>query len=175
MIDAGTYKARATGPQDVVFGRAQSGNVQVAVLFDLIDASGAPSGERISWLGTFAPGKATEIAIRALRACGWQGVDLADMTGVDSNVVELVVEIEQSDSGRSYPRVRWINTPSSGRVQMREPLRGAELRAFAAELRGVIAGLDGGRAPSRAAQPRATTTTTRNAAPSYGSDDDIPF
>lgn len=194
MIEAGKYKARAVGPNDVQFGTSKNGNEQVAVLFAFTED--ALLGQHITWIGAFAPGKATEITIKALRNCGWAGADLTDMSGIDSEEVELVVVEEADDKGNPRTRVQWVNKPGSGKIEFQSPLAGDGLKAFAARMKGtLLASLQGqqrtqaaprtgqkptGQASRAPAQPRAQPQQGGydGFAEQYsgsGPDSDIPF
>ena len=96
--------------------------------------------QRITWIGTFAPGKATGFALDALENCGWKGNDpTADLTGIDSQDVELVVDAEAGQDGVMRPRVRWVNRRGSGRIKFKQPIGPGELGAFRDEIRGAVA------------------------------------
>ena len=166
MIDAGKYRARA---REWAFGLAKSGNEQIGVQFDLLDQP----GESITWFGSFAP-KALEFTLKALRACGWQGADLAEldcnMGGLEQNEVVLVVEHEEYQ-GKTSARVRWVN--AAGGVGMANPLDQGGLKSFAARMRAQIIALDPTSAkakpPPKAAPPR------RAPEPPPHEDGDQPF
>jgi len=136
MIDPGRYRARCTGPNDAQWGMSANGNLQVALLFELLDES----NQRMTWVGTFAAGKATEFALQALENCGWTGNDpTQDLTGVDSEEVELAVAHEEDQEGVTRARISWVNKPGSGRIKFKQPLQLGELAAFSADLRGAVA------------------------------------
>lgn len=150
MIQAGKYRARATSIEDVSFGVSKQGNLQIAVVFDLLDEHVA--GQTISWVGTFADGKATDIAIKALEACGWQGEDPTEsLDGITDNEVVLVVENETGEDGKVYAKVSWVNRPGAGRVKFKQPISGQELRVFGADIKRAVTA---NRAMSGGGQPR---------------------
>lgn len=167
MIEPGKYRARA---REWAFGLAKSGNEQIGVEFDLLDRP----GERMTWFGSFAP-KALEFTLKALRACGWTGSDLAEldanMGGLEQNEVVLVVEHEEYQ-GKVSARVRWVN--AGGGVGMSNPLDQGGLKSFAARMRAQIVALDPGSAKKPAARPQPPKRTTREEPPPHG-DDDQPF
>lgn len=126
----GKRRARATG--DVSFGMSSNGNLQIAVCFELNDQNDPFCGEQITWVGTFAEGKASEIALQALETCGWVGDDVMDMIGIDSNDVELViVEDTTADGTRQYDKVAFVNRIGASRFEFQKPLEGNALRAQA--------------------------------------------
>lgn len=123
-------------------------------------------GESLTWYGFFTD-KTLDRTVESMRACGWQGVDLTDLSGMDANEVVLVVEHETDESGAIRPRVRWVN--SQGGLAMSNALAGDDLAAFAATMRGRIAALDPRQARSKPTQrpapaPRTTPATTQRRA-----------
>lgn len=154
MIQPGKYRARATSAEDVQFGVSKQGNLQIGVLFELLDEEMA--GQTISWVGTFADGKATDIAIKALEACGWQGDDPTEsLEGITNNEVVLVIENETGEDGRSYAKVLWVNRPGAGRVKFKQPISGQDLRVFGADIKRAVAAnraMNSGGSPARSQQ-----------------------
>ena len=190
MIQPGKYRARATGAEDVQFGVSAKGNLQIGVLFELLDEEMA--GQTISWVGTFAEGKSTDISIKALEACGWQGDDPTEsLEGISTNEVILVVEHEAGEDGRVYAKVAWVNRPGAGRVKFKQPINGQDLRVFGADIkRAVMANRafnsGGSQARSQQAQrpagnqqrPPQQQRSGKFEDPDYGTragDDDLPF
>jgi hypothetical protein len=142
MIDAGNYRAKAKSWD---LGTAGSGTPQVGIEFELLDHA----GQSITYYG-FLTDKALPHAVKAMRSCGWQGADLADLSGMDANEVVLVVEHETYE-GKTSAKVKWVN--SAGGLAMSNSLQGAELSSFAAEMKGKILALDPASAKQRAASP----------------------
>lgn len=135
-IAPGTYRGRAVGG---ALGETSSGGEQVAVEFELMDSTGAV-GPHILWYGYFTE-KAFDHTIRALRVCGWKGDMLTDLSGLTDNEVSLVIESETYE-GRTKSRVRWVNPAGDVGLGLKAPLTGDKARAFAAKMRGRIAGVD---------------------------------
>jgi hypothetical protein len=182
------YTARARSAW-LIEAKDQGGNNQVAVTFEVVE--GDYAGEYITWTGTFAPGKATDITLKALQsAMGWAGDDiseLADVAGSECeallpNVVELACEMDTYND-ETRLKVRWVNAPGGARFG--NPLAGDSLKRFAAQMRGTIRSAAG---PQRARPPaqRPAAAATRDAKPetsaAYGgyppgdaADEDIPF
>lgn len=192
MIQPGKYRARATGIDDVSFGVSKQGNLQIAVVFDLLDEHVV--GQTISWVGTFADGKATDIAIKALEACGWTGEDPTEsLDGITDNEVVLVVENETGDDGKVYSKVSWVNRPGAGRVKFKQPISGQDLRVFGADIKRAVAAnraMGGGGQPRQQSVQRPAQNRQQAQRPpeqrgnsfpddSYGPngvhDDDLPF
>lgn len=163
----GTYLARCLGAQHAQWGESQAGNLQLALPF--VVTSGENEGATITWFGTFKPGKSTELALDALEACGWRGDDpTASLGGVESDEVELVVELDEN--GRL--RVQWVNRPGGG-VRLQKPVAGAALRQLGAHLRGAVVErrrAQGAPHPARPAPQR--PPPARQAPPPASADDD---
>lgn len=151
-LDDGKYRAKAT---QWGLAKAGTGTPQVCVLFDLLDLP----GQSITFYGSLTDAS-YERTVEGMRACGWQGIDLSDLAGLDTNEVQIVVKNEEypEGSGKWSTKVKWIN--SLGGLAMTAPIVGDDLRAFAAQMRGKIAALD----PSKAKQQR-TAQTARAAVP----------
>jgi hypothetical protein len=147
-MQAGKYKARASA---VAMGVASTGNEQIIISFSL------DTGDSISWYGYFSE-RAWERTVESLRICGWTGEDLSDfdagqLAGLDTHDVELVVEQEVDMEGVPRARVRWINTLRGSGILVKQPLAGADLKGFAAKMKGKILALDksSGTKPARPA------------------------
>jgi hypothetical protein len=131
----GRYRARAA-LWGLVFASSSKGQ-KIAVELQLTEAPW--QGERITWLGLLddAPGAdfktSTQTTIAALRACGWQGGDIATLIGLDANEVELVIDHE-ARGGRMRAFVKEIR-PLSGRERM-APMTLEEARALAQRISG---------------------------------------
>jgi hypothetical protein len=143
-MQPGRYMARATA---VALGLTSTGKEQIVVAFTVAD-----TGESISWYGYFSE-KTWQRTVESLRICGWTGDDLTDfdggdLAGVDTHDVEIVVEEELDQEGTPRARVRWINMLRGSGIAVKQPLAGTELKSFAAQMRGKILSLDGGKKPA---------------------------
>lgn len=166
----GIYRARAVG---ALLTETRSGKEQVAVEFELLDEGFV--GRRITWYGYFTE-KTTERTLRTLRTCGWLGMDLTDLAGIESNEVSLVIE-NQEYEGRTIPRVQWVN--AVGGMGTRPPMPADKQRALAQRMKAALVALDRAsgtprttgekRAPMRAVG----TMDPRPEPPDI--DDDMPF
>lgn len=164
QMENGTYKAKAIGGG---LGETSKGAEQVAVEFSLLDEGF--NGWRITWFGFFTE-KTTESTIRALRTCGWQGTDLTDLTGIDTNEVLLVIENETYD-GKTSPKVRWVN-PLGGGLALKNPMAPDKAKAFAARMRAQIAAVDATSGQRRTSTKPAGMNTNE---PPPHTDNDMPF
>lgn len=149
-----------------MLGFTNSGKEQVAVELSVVD-EGDFFGERITWYGYF-----TELTfdrtLESLRILGWNGDDLSDLSGIDQNEAQAVIEEEEYD-GKLRLKVKWIN--AKGGLALQKPMSDGEASAFAARMKGrVLAHKQKNGGPSAA--PR---STGRDDSPPPPGDDDIPF
>lgn len=159
LLPVGRYLARAV---DAALSETKTGKVQVVVRFELLDEG--YEGHSVMWYGVFATESMSRRIIEGLRACGWYGDDLSDLSGVYDNQVE--VEVEHSTwEGRTSARVRWVNeVGGSLRVT---PLAPDRARAFAARMRHLTAAT---KPPARSAHPAGASSQA-----SPPTDEPIPF
>lgn len=175
MSMSGTHKARA---REWALGHSSTGKEQVAVLFEI--TQGEHAGKAITWFGYFTD-TAVDRTLDSLRHCGWAGDNFVDMTGLDANEVELVIEPDTYE-GKTRDRVRWVNRTS--RLALREQMNPGATATFAARMRARALAHKQSYAQgaprsntSNAAQPGERTPSSSshyNDAPTP-SDDDIPF
>ena len=165
LIPPGTYRAKAVEAQ---LGETSGGAEQVAISFAVL----TPGFEQhhLAYYGTFGE-KALPITVKALRACGWQGLDLSDLSGIDANEVSLVVEHEEYQ-GVTRARVKWVN--EGGGALLKKQLDPQAARTFAQRMRGAIAAVDTG-TPKRPAAAPAQRTNGRPPEPPPHTDADMPF
>lgn len=170
LIPAGTYRAQAIEAQ---LGFTNDGKEQVAVSFQLL----TPGFEqdRAAYYGYFTE-KGLPITIKALRACGWTGLDLSDLAGITANEVNLVVEHEEypTGSGIFTAKVKWVNDGAGG--LLKNMMGDAEKASFAQRMRGQLAAL--GSATPKAAAPRAAALAPKSnqrPEPPPHTDADMPF
>lgn len=139
MIPAGKYLARpihqksTSGDLMAMFGHsAKKGTPQVTVAFEILD--GEHKDETVYWTGYFTDG-ALKNTMKALRAIGFVGDDLDTFNDQDPLTlknVELDVQDEPAQNGKTYTRVAWVNRP-------RASMGRDDLRTFAAEMKDKIA------------------------------------
>ena len=183
MSKAGTRLARAIGPQGVQFGMSSNNNLQIAITFQITGADDEFKGQEITWPGTFAPGKASEIALETMEVCGWTGDDVMDLTGIDSNEVELVIIEEWNQAGtKQYDKVAFVNRPGANRFAFQKPVSGNELKAASRLINQSIRGIRASQGRNVAAKPAAKPAVKPAAKPatetSLNLDDDgneFPF
>jgi len=128
---AGSYPVRAKAHR---FGETKKGDPQVGVALEIVD--GQYKGKRLTWYGTFVNEQAEEITIKALRALGFRGVDLTDLSSIYEGEAIAVVDHEADLEGVMRVKVKWINGAD---VMMKKELAGADLKRFADRMRGKLA------------------------------------
>jgi hypothetical protein len=168
----GSFRARA---QSATLGYAGTGTAQVAVRFEITDSEYA--GKTATWFGSFTE-RSWDRTVESLRHCGWQGDDISDLTGIDQNEVELVME-EEEHNGAWRTRPRWVNALGGG-VGLKEAMTQDQLRAFAAKMKGkLVAKNQREGTPRSAERAKASRTATRGRPrdddPPPPSDEDAPF
>lgn len=129
-IEIGKHRARAT---TAVLGTTSTGKEQIAVEF--VFDGGPNDGRHITWYGYFSD-KTLDRTLDSLRHCGWSGDDLIDLSGIDANVVELVVETEADRDGNPRPKVRWVNRISG--PALKNQMSTDEASAFSRRMRGAV-------------------------------------
>lgn len=133
-MENGIYRGRAVS---AMLGETATGKEQVAIQFEFLEMN-----EQLTYYGYFTDA-AREHAFKALRAAGWTGDDLSDLSGVggpDAPEVSLVVENEEYQ-GHVYPKIRWVNVPGGGPA-VKNPLSADKAKAFAARMKGAVLAFD---------------------------------
>ena len=178
-IENGTYRARATGADGVQFGRASTGNEQIAITFALLDENDRPTEQQITWLGYFTDGT-MERTLESIEICGW---DMSTGTGechhVADQIVLLVIESEEYN-GKTYAKVKCINRVGGAGFRFAEVLDTRSVSGLMGRIRAhkATSGAVAPVAASRSAQPQRGAPARPQAQPKRPippSDDDIPF
>ena len=123
-IPNGVYKAQT---KDRQLTQTSKGLPQAAIEFELLEP-GWP-GKRMTYFGSFSEAAFPHTA-KALRASGWKGSDLSDMSG-DMLEVSLVIENEEYE-GKTRAKVKWVNAPGGINAK---PLPPAEAKQFAQQMK----------------------------------------
>lgn len=176
-LEKATYRAKAVNSG---FGvTPEKGTNFIAIGFEVVDDERFAGERTDAWLGYFS-GKATERTIESLQHMGFSGDDLSLLEDLDEkgcaellpNVVEIVCEPEEYD-GQWRLRVQWVNRPGAGRFVAKQPLKGSELKAFAAQMKGALRNARGPQKSNGTSGGGARTTQPHPNAP--GNRDDVPF
>ncbi len=130
-IQAGKYRGRAVAGSEQ-YGQTKNGNDQIAIDLDL------ETGERVSTFLFFSE-KAAKYSIQRLRALGWQGSDLADLSGIDLNDVDVEISYDEWEGKQTMK----VNIVTGGTVTLDKPLDDKGKRAFAAKFKGLAASMAG--------------------------------
>jgi len=167
MITEGKHRAKA---KEWALGETGTNKEQIGICFDLLDLP----GEEITYYGFFTE-KGLPITVKAMRACGWQGADLTDLTGLDSNEVTLVIEEEEYPPGSDEfaMKVKWVN--SGGGLVMNKTLDEGGVKSFAARMLGAILALDPSSAAKHAAAKRQQPRPSQLDGPPHDDSDAPPF
>lgn len=174
-----TLRARAIGAS---FGTSSKGNPQLAIQCEVVDHD-QYTGEAIAAILNFTVKSQTR-SIESLQHFGFPSDDLSLLEDVGPekcaellpDTVELVCAPEEypEGSGEWNLKVKWVNKPGRGRFAFKEPLKGAGLKAFAAQMRGMIRNARGGARPTNGGGGAKPAQPKHPNAP--GADiDDIPF
>jgi hypothetical protein len=154
----------------------EKGTKCIAVTFVIVDDERYAGELTPAWKGWFS-GKATERTIESLQHMGFESDDLSLLEDCDAdrcaellpNVVQLVLDPEQGQDGNWYQRVQWVNRLGYGKFVAQNPLKGSDLKAFAAQMKGAMRNARGPK------QPRANGGGSQPHPNAPGNKDDIPF
>lgn len=128
LIPEGNYRARVKSAD---FGFTSKGTEQVQVVFDILDPD--YDGQTVIWWGYFSE-KTAERTMQSLRYCGWKGDDVTNLTGINDNEVEIVVEHNEYN-GKTNARVAWVNRIGSGGMSIKTPMPEDKRKAFAKKMK----------------------------------------
>ncbi len=124
-IAAGTYRGRAIKGSEQ-YGQTSNGNDQIVIDLDLFEL-----GEKVSTFLVFTD-KAAQYSLDRLRACGWTGDDLSNLSGIDANEVDVSVKYEMWE-GQERMKVQILT--GGGAVKLKDQLDDKGKKAFAAKYR----------------------------------------
>lgn len=144
MVAIGTYMARGMKGSEQ-YAPTKNNEPQLAV--DLRIEGGEFDGASMTVTFPFS-GKAPEYSIKKLRMMGWQGANLADLTGIDSELVPVRVFDHEYD-GKTNRKMEVVYG-GGGSFRFSETMDERQKRAFAATFVGLaksIPGKSSGEAP----------------------------
>ena len=164
--------------RNVQFSTTKKGDEQIAIGFEIV-GDDIDAGRPITYFGMFTD-TTVDFTVDALRNCGWQGDDLAELPrladeGLLANEVSLVVEHEEWE-GEWKAKVKWVNRQGGGKIKLERALDDNSLSRFAAAMKSKVraAGRDGGQRKSAGSNGRSSAPVdNRNVPPP--SDEDVPF
>jgi len=134
---AGVYKGRATKRVDgswAQYGESSGGNLELILDFN-IQIDGTPQRRSIVLYFSTA---SREFSVERLRACGWKGTNIADLTGVDANEVDIEIRQEEYE-GKT--RNKYEIMTGGGRFSTKNPI---DPKMFAAKFEAMGGGGQGG-------------------------------
>lgn len=177
-VSKGTYPAVARKWDLGTTKSQREDNQVVAVQFEIME--GEFAGSFLTWRGYFTE-KAEKRTLESLRHCGWTCNDLSVLTGMGSTQVEIVVDDEQGQDGKTYTKVQWVNRAGGAAgIKLNAPMDERQKKAFAARMKGAAAGVPVGGGPAAKAAPPPSRGEQRRSEPEdfgipAGADDEIPF
>lgn len=139
-IKAGVYRGRLVAGSEQ-YGESTNGNLELIVDADLEMDDG--SVRRVS-TPLYLSAAAAPYSIDRLRAAGWEGNDIRDLTGIDKNEVDFEVRHEEYN-GEMKTKVQIMS--GGGRFQSANPV---DKNAFAAKFNAIM----GNNAPMDSAAPK---------------------
>lgn len=131
LIPPGPYSAVCT---NACLNETQGGKPQVCLTFS-ITSEGEMLGRQITYYKVFHTEPTFRMVTEALRNCGWQGMNLMDLSscvyGTGGKEVTIVVDIEEPNEYRKTQRnvVNWVN--SGGGAAIKNQLTGDKLATVA--------------------------------------------
>jgi hypothetical protein len=147
LITPGRYYAtpqRTTA--DDALGETSTGKEQVCIQLELRHGEGVPPGTILYWYGYFTDA-ALKMTFDAMRACGFKGHDVSDLSGIGDNEVIAVVTIDEWE-GVKRNKVNFINSLGGGGI--RNVMAPKAQKTFAARMKAKLAGLEALATPGRA-------------------------
>jgi hypothetical protein len=175
--------------RSVQFGWTEKGKEQIAIGFELTHPDDPDCGARITYFGTFTDAEegkkygALDFTMQAIRYIGYTGDDLSELpalaeAGQLAQEVELVVQHEEYNGALSA-KVKFVNRPGGGQVQLKKPLDERELKVFAQAMKSRLRAdaprkSSGTPAPAQPTQ-RSMPATSKPHPNAPGNLDDIPF
>ena len=157
LMREGYYRARAGDP---ALGHSSTGKEQIAVMFTITEDC-EYNGKRLAWYGYFTDA-AFDITLKALRAMGWKGHDLNDLSTVGSKESSVVVKHEVY-KGETKVRIAFVNELGGG--MLKDRMGEADAQSFASRMKGKILALEAGKSQE----------DSSDVAGEVADDDDIPF
>jgi hypothetical protein len=170
IIPEGVFKGRARPEWQLgETSHATEPKPYVRVTFDLL--SGPAKGRTIT-RDFFFSDKTWERTVESLRACGWQGTDVSDFTGIDANEVDVCVkhavmtkkvngaeQVITDDDGNARYRaeVAWV-----GKDRSPKPMEATKLSSFRELMKARLENMGG------------ANTNGQSPVGKTGTDDDLP-
>lgn len=145
---------------------AKNGNEQIAI--DVY----VPELERAFTTFLYFSDAAAPYAIERLRALGWTGDDVSDLTGIDQRDVDVQIKYETFEGKQ---RMKVDISTGGGRIKLENQMDEKQKRAFAARMKAVLKSSGATPAPPQARANAAPKAREGAFDPGPPPDDDIPF
>jgi hypothetical protein len=129
-IQPGFYRGRAVA-DGVQYGFTKSGAEQIVIEIEI------PAIRRSFSTFLFFSDAAAPFAIERLRACGWTGDDLGNLSGIDRNEIDVQLKYETFEGKE---RLKCEIATGGGRVKLDNVMDDKQKRAFAARMKGLLKG-----------------------------------
>jgi hypothetical protein len=136
MTNPGTYAAKVISH---AISETKAGDPQAAVTFSFND--GGP--KTMTWFGSFKEGKARDITIKALLACGLKGNNPAGPLEIGKEV-SIVIEDEEGQDGKTRSKIRWVNALGAVRNVIPQDMAKAKLSDLEGAVMAARQGANGG-------------------------------
>jgi hypothetical protein len=127
LVPAGRYAAVAL---DAQLGMSSKGTEQIAVKFQI------EGGRTITWYGYFSDA-AYMGTLKAMRAMGFKGQDVTDLSSIHGGKCIVVIEHEPDLNGNPRDRVKWVNALNT--PMMKSQMNTAQTATFASKMKARIA------------------------------------
>ena len=136
MIAIGKYNVKAT---DAQLGTTDKGTDYIGIDFQILD-EGEFFGHHITYYGYFSE-KAFKWTLKAMRAAGFEGLDMNDLSSIIDSECNIEVEHDEWE-GKVSAKVKWVN--ASGGVAMQNKMDDNQRSSFAKRMRAMIVAEEGG-------------------------------
>ncbi len=143
LIPEGRYRARAdkTDADEAIGQIGEKETPFILIYFTIL--SGPYEGRSVRYRG-FLTSAALPYTLDALRAMGFKGNDISDLSGIGSVESSITIKHEswENENGemKTYANVNWVN--SIGGVTVNQIIPPAQKRNLFEQLKGDIAALD---------------------------------
>lgn len=165
IIQAGRHRATCFGYE--LSYSSVKGTPQIALGFRM--SPGDADERRVITHFRFFTDAALEYAVKDLRTLGWKGDDLGSIDEAElANEVELVVEHEVGQDGKTRAKVVFVNAIGGGMLRSETPMDEKQRKDFGREMAAKVRALGGGRKPGGTTKHRETDTRHPNAPGSDG-------
>lgn len=140
LIPDGIYKAKAAKDGHQFSENEKTGTLELILDMNVKISDGdekTPAVFERAQTFLFFSGPAAPYSVERLRACGCKGDDVSDLTGIDTNVVDVQVKTEMYEGA---PKKRMQIISGGGRFETKKPV---DPKLFAARVKAIMGGNTG--------------------------------